>query len=440
MRSIKARRFRNRSSAAPENSFFKKETKQDRTFFGASSYETFFQPVTSIQRKCEKCEEDDKKVHRMTDQKEEGKKLQRQPDKKEEEKKLQRNESDSPVNTATNNYYSSISGGQNLPKDVNHFYASRMGHDFSDVKIHTGKEAATSAAGVNARAYTIGNHIIFNEGEYDPSTNEGKKILAHELTHIVQQKQNGNVKIQRAVKFNVQEWNAEALTPPALENKDDFIVFPPKKIILIEGLVQVNGDKDSDCADFEFGTTQTAWISWVRQYYHGQKSGEGSAVVQYNQETPMRDPSSGGNIWYTNNSVNSPASCGDSAGSFTNDAPWHNVPKTITNDAITGSPLNYLTGYSRGLHLVHYLTGKKKGGDFFKTPLKYRYWNMIQDFSFSPNYSKPADTWTNSGSFKVNIGGKGSGETPDAPYFTSSGTTANTHFNDGANWKTTEHK
>jgi hypothetical protein len=376
----------------------------------------------------------------MTDQKEEEKKLQRQPEKKEEEKKLQRKKNDSSTNTVANNYYSSISGGQNLPKDVNQFYATKMGHDFSDVKIHTGNEAATSANEINARAYTKGNNIVFNEGEYNPSTSKGKKLLAHELTHVIQQKGSNQHKVQRAVKFNVQEWNAEAVTPPALENKADFIVFPPKKIILIGGLVQVNGDKDSECTDFEFGTTQTAWISWVRQYYRGQKSGEGSAVVQYNQSAPMRDPSSGGNIWYTDKSVNSPASCGDSAGSFTNDAPWYEIPKTITNDAVKGNPLNYLTGYSRGLHLVHYLTGKKKGGDFFKTPLKYRYWNMIQDFSFSPNYSKPADTWKNTGSFKVNIGAKGSGETPDAPYFTTSGTTANTHFNDDANWTTTENK
>lgn len=63
-----------------------------------------------------------------------------------------------------------------------------MGHDFSDVKIHTGNEAATSANEIKARAYTTDNHIVFNEAEYNHSTAEGKKLLAHELAHVVQNK------------------------------------------------------------------------------------------------------------------------------------------------------------------------------------------------------------------------------------------------------------
>ena len=63
----------------------------------------------------------------------------------------------------------------------------RFGCDFSQVRIHTGAVAAKSAQSINALAYTSGNQIVFNEGNYSPQTQKGKKLLAHELTHVVQQ-------------------------------------------------------------------------------------------------------------------------------------------------------------------------------------------------------------------------------------------------------------
>jgi hypothetical protein len=168
------RRFRGRTTSPAENSFFKKEGIREHTLFGDSPNKTFFQPGTFVQRKCEKCQEDDAKIHRLTD-------------KKEEEKKLQRKESNISSNAAIGSYISGLSGGQKLPGDVSNFYTSRMGHDFSNVKIHTGNEATTSAEELNARAYTVGRHIVFNEGQYNPSSHAGKELLAHELTHIVQQ-------------------------------------------------------------------------------------------------------------------------------------------------------------------------------------------------------------------------------------------------------------
>jgi len=72
-----------------------------------------------------------------------------------------------------------------------------MDHDFSRVKLHTNEEAAQSASGLNAQAYTYKNHIVFNENKYQPSIHEGKKLLAHELTHVVQQTQVNPMLIQR---------------------------------------------------------------------------------------------------------------------------------------------------------------------------------------------------------------------------------------------------
>jgi hypothetical protein len=79
--------------------------------------------------------------------------------------------------------------GHSLPSSTQHFFKSRIGHDFSHVKIHTDKEAEASANEINARAYTTGEHIVFNRDEYNPQSFEGKKLLAHELTHVMQNKQ-----------------------------------------------------------------------------------------------------------------------------------------------------------------------------------------------------------------------------------------------------------
>jgi hypothetical protein len=431
------RRSRSRRAASSENGFFRKENRQEQTFFTRSLQPSFFQPASAIQRKCEKCEEDDKKQRLMPEKKDEDKKVQRQPLKKEEEK-IQKKES--PVVVPVANTISHPGSAQQLPADVNHFYSSRMGRDFSDVNIYSGTEAAKSASEINARAYTTGNHIVFNEGQYNLTSAEGKKLLAHELTHVIQQGSGTGNRIQRAVQFNVLNWDAAALGSPALTNAPDprMILIPPTNQIIISGLVETNGAAGDRCSDYEFGTIQTAWMAWVHQYFRGRTAADGSIVVRYNAAMPMRDPGVAGNIWYDNGRVRSPASCGDATGIFHNDAPWQAIPKARNNSSVPGNPLNYLTGYTRGLHLVNYLTGKLKGGNYLRSPLKFRYWNSIQDFSFTPNYVTPLAMWAYAGGIRVNIGSQGSGETGDAPYYITAGTKYNDHFNNGGNWIVSE--
>jgi hypothetical protein len=87
---------------------------------------------------------------------------------------------------------------QLLPTNTERFFSARFGYDFSKVRIHTGSEADASARSLNAKAYTVGNHIAFKDGQYNPASQAGKALLAHELTHVVQQ-QHGVQAIQRAV-------------------------------------------------------------------------------------------------------------------------------------------------------------------------------------------------------------------------------------------------
>ena len=63
----------------------------------------------------------------------------------------------------------------------------RFGHDFSGVRVHTDARAAESAWSVNALAYTVGRDVVFGTGQYAPGTSGGRRLLAHELTHVVQQ-------------------------------------------------------------------------------------------------------------------------------------------------------------------------------------------------------------------------------------------------------------
>ncbi len=77
--------------------------------------------------------------------------------------------------------------GTPLPDSERTFFESRFGADFGGVRLHTGDAAAQTAQDLNARAYTVGTDIAFNAGEYRPGSEHGRKLLAHELTHVVQQ-------------------------------------------------------------------------------------------------------------------------------------------------------------------------------------------------------------------------------------------------------------
>ena len=77
------------------------------------------------------------------------------------------------------------SGGSSLDNDTKDFMESRFGYDFRNVRIHKDERAAGSAQSVNSSAYTVGQDIVFDSGQYAPRTVEGRKMLAHELTHVV---------------------------------------------------------------------------------------------------------------------------------------------------------------------------------------------------------------------------------------------------------------
>ncbi|WP_323813553.1 eCIS core domain-containing protein [Cellvibrio sp. NN19] len=99
--------------------------------------------------------------------------------------------------------------GRYLPKSAVNFFKARMGYDFSRVQIHTHQQAAESAQEIHARAFTWRDHIAFAPGEYQPETSSGLRLLAHELTHVVQQ---GAVQTLAPAALNTAVLNADVLT------------------------------------------------------------------------------------------------------------------------------------------------------------------------------------------------------------------------------------
>jgi hypothetical protein len=159
------------------------------------------QPINDksiIQNKSEITEEKPKELKEEEDPVPEVRKLRRKPifesnaESPEDEISVQKKPDNSGTQTAAdhsveNNLNSTKGSGRQLSEQTRHEMGSSIGSDFSRVRIHDDSNAAQLSKDLNAQAFTHGNDIYFNSGKYDPETVEGKHLLAHELTHTVQQ-------------------------------------------------------------------------------------------------------------------------------------------------------------------------------------------------------------------------------------------------------------
>jgi uncharacterized protein DUF4157 len=133
----------------------------------------------AVQRKCAACEEEE--MHRSP----------AELPAEDEEEKLQTKRSSGATPEVSPKTASRIAsfrgGGEALSPAARSYFEPRFSRDLSGVRLHTGGEASAAAGEVQARAFTVGSDIAFGAGEYRPETVAGKKLLAHELTHTVQQ-------------------------------------------------------------------------------------------------------------------------------------------------------------------------------------------------------------------------------------------------------------
>jgi Domain of unknown function (DUF4157) len=98
------------------------------------------------------------------------------------------------------------SPGQVLDSETQRFMEPRFGQDFNHVRIHTDFNAVASARAINAQAYTVGSDLIFDSGRYNPGTEVGRRLLAHELVHTIQQgalgRQNSTIRQIQPTRFD----------------------------------------------------------------------------------------------------------------------------------------------------------------------------------------------------------------------------------------------
>lgn len=164
-----------------------------------------------LQRKCAECEEEERLQAKPDEEQpvlqaknqglsdEDDPELQRKCAECEKEEQLQ-TKSDSP-NFASDDIQSKISqskgNGQSLAPVLQQELGTKMGADFSGINVHLGGPSVQMTKELNAKAFTVGNDIHFGQGQYQPHTQEGKKLLAHELTHTIQQNAAPKETIQR---------------------------------------------------------------------------------------------------------------------------------------------------------------------------------------------------------------------------------------------------
>ncbi|HME31295.1 MAG TPA: DUF4157 domain-containing protein [Terriglobales bacterium] len=144
-----------------------------------------------------------------------------------QKKKLQRRATGSGAETAPSIVQDVLrSPGQPLDASTRSFFEPRFGSDFSKVRVHTDAEAADSARVVSALAYTVGPQIVFGAGLYQPNAPSGKQLLAHELTHVMQQ---GNGVAQGSLAVGPVEDSAEseAATVSDTVGRGDFLDSRP---------------------------------------------------------------------------------------------------------------------------------------------------------------------------------------------------------------------
>jgi len=148
--------------------------------------------ISRIQRKCAACEKAGvvqracKNCH--SGPLEENEPLQREATEENSDEMLQGADGQLQASEGAQSQINNLKGGgQPLSPSLRSYFEPRFGQDFSGVRLHTDANGASAARSVNAKAFTLGSDVAFAAGQYSPETTGGKRLLAHELTHVVQQ-------------------------------------------------------------------------------------------------------------------------------------------------------------------------------------------------------------------------------------------------------------
>jgi hypothetical protein len=312
---------------------------------------------------------------------------------------------------------------------------SRFGYDFSDVRVHADARAAESSRAVGALAYTVGREVVFGAGQYEPETAVGRRLLAHELTHVVQQRKAGHAHplqfgpadgaaereadrsservthggflaplpergpthLQRKpdVAFTVHDLKR---TPGRLDNPDQTttpgsvswpLSFAVDAPLTAEADVEVTGSPSDNCAAFELGFLQTVHSHSLQFDYLGQRPGHGTTIVKFTVDLPIRDGAPG-SFWYEPSQNATPGSCGVRVKPGFGDYPTIFDLAKVRNNSKTGQD-NFLAAVKRTIGFVTTLVASGPAG---VEPLRFFLWTFQMATSFTPDPANPNDEWT----------------------------------------------
>jgi hypothetical protein len=274
------------------------------------------------------------------------------------------------------------SPGQPLDSATRSYMEPRFGHDFSHVRVHSDSRAASAAQAVNALAYTIGSDVVFGAGQYSPAEAEGRRLLGHELTHVVQQ-QGQSTDLSASPEVGTVDGPLEREAESAALTMDDAISkntapltigsaasnqilrsvrFRSKTPLAIDdwsagttaivgdsaevthgkfaasATVHAEADKAGELDDWEVGFLQNDRITWSRTYWkrpNDDKRGEFLERKLKVPSTPLRDHLDDVSVWAADaESVDVAAAAGDA---LSVDIPIATGDEASTPEVIDGS-------------------------------------------------------------------------------------------------------
>lgn len=150
-------------------------------------------------------------------------------------------------------------GGRPLPASERAFFEPRFGRDFSSVRLHSGTAAGELARSVNARAFTLGNSIVLGPGE------AGRDLLAHELTHVVQQG-GSEERVQRVVSFQA-DFSNISVTPQTTAAIGGNRFTYDDASFSANADVTATGDTEAELNEWDVGVLQDLVVNWEREYW-----------------------------------------------------------------------------------------------------------------------------------------------------------------------------
>jgi hypothetical protein len=336
-------------------------------------------------------------------------------------------------------------GGHPLDASTLTVMESRFGQDFSQVRVYTDTRAAAVADAVQARAFTAGNDIVFAAGQYAPETAQGKWLLAHELTHVVQQRlgkpagplyrevgvtddpleieaehvadrlvKGGPLPeisadhtglIRRVVRivpgsarfFNFHHNNDTRIVQTNANSRFDFFsdTAAGNDAVSYRGQVTFSGDPGDTLTGWTVGFIQVKWITTNWMYYRGQTNADGSLLLQFARPPARlvqgcRDTTSRGTaaqIWDALSPLAQPTDVFTAAGQRITASTGvdldspHTFSPMVETNITTGQP-NYLREGQLESHFCTVLSVQDPAGNFHH--LVSFYWNVHWQARFQP--------------------------------------------------------